>query len=571
MAAIVDSKNSILIWTQLDDIFPPKVNHGSLVSIILNQFQDIQKISWVVGEETLVIKELDRLILWDPINNNEIFSMKSSDELYFVKKIDDKYIMCTPTGRLILFNQHMMEIQPSKGDLIWTTESSIVIYPYKYSFSEGQFIRDELIPDKFDRRAKRFLRGANSRKFENVFAIEIQQLKQQNYAIPPHYLYQFNDLDPILVVTLENGIFVKSSTVALLIDIENGSFSKLPESLSIITENDSSKKYFKIISPNNEYQLAVVNNTLIQNNLVDLLKQDELELNNIIYSLQAESGPEFDLTHINFLSGYICIPDYYNNHILYDLLTNIRYLVNETQQRKFIRLFVDIETNYLLEWDKGNGYPEGKLYYHGLTDDKDELIYDFQKSHLIVETTNSNTVDNISQVRLVENNPLIIPAWTKMDLYVYYKDKKFQTSISLSSFFMILNKWISLDSINEIELEEKNPRGYAFIKYGNLNLTYKNKTYFLEGISPVWDYRQDLGLLAVASFDEKIYLWNLEEYLPVVSFKIGLPFSIEISPSGRYVFTLSFGLTNMAINDESRQFSFDYPKITITVFDVNKK
>ena len=130
MIAIVDSNDSILIWKQMEDIFPPKASNGILVSIIINQFQDIQKISWVMGEEILAIKELERLTLWDPLNNNEIFSIKSIDELYFIKKIDDKYIMCTPTGRLILFNKHMMEIQPSKGELIWTTESSIIIYPY---------------------------------------------------------------------------------------------------------------------------------------------------------------------------------------------------------------------------------------------------------------------------------------------------------------------------------------------------------------------------------------------------------------------------------------------------------
>ena len=568
LIAIVDSNDSILIWKQLNDTFPLKTNNGSIVSIIMNQFHDIRKISWVLGEETLAIKELDRLVLWDPLNNNEIFSIKSVDELYFVKKIDDKYIMCTPTGRLILFNQHMMEIQPSRGDLIWTTESSIVIHPHKYSFSEGQFIRDELILNKFDRRAKRFLRGANSRKFENVFAIEKKELKQLNYGIPPHYLYQFNDSDPILVVTLENGIFVKSSNIALLIDYENRSFSKLPESLAIITEQSSSSKYYKIISPNNEYQLANVNNRLVQSNLLDIIKQDELELTNLIYCLQAESNPEIDFTHVNFHSGFIWVPDYYNNHILYDLLTNTRYFVNETQHRKFINIFVDVETNYLLEWEKGSGYPEGKLYYHGLMENQNELIYDFQKSQLIVETTNMSTIDNISQVQLIEKNPIIIPSWTKIDLYVYYKDKKFLTTMSLSSFYMMLSKWISLDSLNEIEISEKNPRGYAFIKYGNLNLIYENKSYFLEGISPIWDYRADLGLIAVSSFDENIYLWNLKEYLPVISYKIGLPYSIEISPSGRYLFTLSFGMTNMTVNEESRQFNFDFPKITISVFDV---
>lgn len=570
MVALVDSNDSILIWKQHEDIIPPSGKNGLIVSIIVNQFHDIQNISWVLGEETLAIKELDRLILWNPINNSEIFSIKNTDDLYFVKKIEDKYIMCTPNGRLILFNEHMMEIQPSKGELIWVNESSIVVYPYKYSFSEGHFIRDDLILDKFDRRAKRFLRGANSRKFENVYAIETKQLKQQDYAIPPQYLYQFNDLEDILVVTLEHGIFVKSSTIALLIDYENKSFSKLTNPLSIIMESSNLNNYFKILSPNCEYRIMQVDNKLVQSKLLDLVKEDELELNNLIYSLQAESNPEMDFTHLNFQLGFIWIPDYYNNHVLHDLLTNTRYFVNETHHRKFIDVFVDSETNYMLEWEKGNGFPEGQLYFHGLNVDKNELIYDFQKSQLIHEAANLNSLDNTAQLQLVEKNPIIIPSWTMIDLYVYYKEKKFLTPLSLSSLFMIMNKWISLDSINDFDFVEKNPRGYAFIKYGNLNLKYENKSYFLEGISPIWDYRSDLGLIAVASFDEKIYLWNLDEYLPVISYKIGLPYSIEISPSGRYVFTLSFGLTNMTISEESRQFSFDYPKITVTIFDVKK-
>ncbi len=570
MVALVDSNDSILIWKQHEDAVPPNGKNGSIVSIVINQFHDIQNICWVLGEETLAIKELDRLILWNPINNSEIFSIKNTDDLYFVKKIDDKYIMCTPKGRLILFNEHMMEIQPSKGDLIWVNESSIVVHPYIYSFSEGHFIRDELIANKFDRRAKRFLRGANSRKFENVYAIETQQLKQQDYVIPPQYLYRFNDLDDILVVTLEHGIFVRSSTIALLIDHENKSFSKLTNPLSIITESANPVNYFKIISPKYEYLLMKVDNKLIQSKLVDLVKDDELDLNNLIYSLQADSKPEMDFTHINFKSGFLWIPDYYNNHVLYDLLANTRYLVNETQHRKFVNVFVDSEINYLLEWEKGNGFPEGRLYFHGLNEEKNEVIYDFQKSQLIHESSNLSSLDNSAQLQLVEKNPVIIPAWTKIDLYVYYKDKKFLTPVSLSSFFMMMNKWISLASISDFDIVEKNPRGYAFIKYGNLNLNYEDKTYFLEGISPIWDYRSDLGLIAVASFDEKIYLWNLEEYLPVISYKIGLPYSIEISPSGRYVFSLSFGLTNMTINDESRQFSFDYPKITVIIFDVTK-
>ena len=73
LVAVVDSHDTIIIWKQHDNFLPPSGKNGSLVSIVINQFDNIQRIAWVFGEETLVIKESNKITLWDPYNNTSLF------------------------------------------------------------------------------------------------------------------------------------------------------------------------------------------------------------------------------------------------------------------------------------------------------------------------------------------------------------------------------------------------------------------------------------------------------------------------------------------------------------------
>ncbi|MHA2099605.1 MAG: hypothetical protein ACW99A_13090 [Candidatus Kariarchaeaceae archaeon] len=570
MTAIVDPQDIILIWKQHEDTVPPAGENGSLVSIIINQFKEIRKIAWVIGEETLVIKEENKITLWDPLNNKLVFSINTSEELYFVKKIEDKYIMCTPSGRLILFNEHMMEIQPSKGELIWITESSIIIYPYEYLFDDGQFIRQTIEDNRTDRRLRRYIRNANSLRFENIFGNQIRDIVQRDLEIPEQYLYRFDIEDDIYVHVVQNGSLIKSEKYAIFIHDETVSISLLAESKCVVFSENSDLGYVHFISPNNEYLIQRKNEKITQKTLIEIIKEQDLSLQNLNPSLLIPFNISPKYTHINLQYGLMWVPDFYSSHILYDLLTNIPYHVENTRRSKFVNIFVDGEIEYILEWEKGMGYPEGQLKYYSLNEaGKRDLIYNFQKSDLDIESTNVIDEDGNTQIQIVKKNPIIVPAWNKIDLFVFYKAKQFESQISLSAFYMILEKWISLPSIEDLKISDKNPRGYAFVKYGDLSIDFENKVYHFEGVSPMWDYRPDLGLLAFSSYDENLYLWDLRQYLPIQSYKVGLPYLVEISPSGKYLLSISFGMSELTIKTEdiNGQIITEYPRITLTILD----
>lgn len=573
LVAVVDDHDTIIIWKQHDNFLPPSGRNGSLVTVIIDQFQNIERIAWVYGEESLVIKEPDKMTLWDPYNNVPLFTIPNTDNLYFVKKIEDKYIMCTPSGKLILFNQHMVEIQPSSGELIWQTQSSIVVYPFEYLFDEGQFIRQELEDNRIDRRLRRHIRGANSKSYEFVFGVEERAITASAIKIPDQFLYRFEEGSVIFIAALHNGILVKNVTSTLFIDDSTNSYVLSPVSQCIITENEKNPAYVKLLTPENEYRIVQKSGRIVIESLTDIMKNEEFRLQNLPYSFLIPYKPELSYTHIDLKMGLMWIPDFYSSHILYDLLTNEQYLIDNTIHNKFVQVFVDSDIDYVLEWEKGMGYPEGKLRYHQLDEDKHEILYDFDKTSLTIESQIFNKEENTAQTQLLMKNPLIIPAWNRISLFVYYGEKRFESIVSLSAFYMMLSKWISLQNIDQATFSEKNPRGYAFVKYGDLSISFEGKSYHFEGISPIWDYRPDLGLIAFASYDENLYLWDLEQYLPIHSFRIGLPYTIEISPSGRYLLTINFGMTELQIQDDESELSTssDYPKLSITIFDTTKK
>lgn len=572
LVAIVDNHGTIIIWKQHDNFLPPSGKNGSLVSIVINQFENIQRIVWVHGEESLVVKETEKITLWDPYNNVPLFSITNTDDLYFVKKIEDKYIMCTPSGKLILFNQHMVEIQPSSGELIWITEASIIVYPYEYLIDDGQFIRQDLEETRIDRRLRRHLRGANSKRYEFVFGIEERSIVQSSIKIPDQYIYRFDEETVLFVMTLHNGIFIKNTSSTLIIDDSIDSFALSPVSQCIISEHEKNPAYLKILSPDNEYRVVQKSGRIVIESLIDVMKADDFRLQNLPQSLLVPYQPDPSYTHIDLKLGLLWVPDFYSSHILYDLLSNTQYLISNTKHNKFVQIFADSEIEYLLEWEKGMGYPEGKLVYHDLSEDKIQVLYDFDKASLIVESSVFNKEENTSQIQILKKNPIIIPAWYKLSLFVYYEDKRFESTISLSAFYMMLSKWMSLMSVDTAQFTDKNPRGYAFVKYGDLSISFEGKSYQFEGISPIWDYRQDLGLIAFASYDGNLYLWDLEQYLPILSFRVGLPYTIEISPSGRYILILNFGMTELQIQTDENdiQFKTEYPNISIIIFDITK-
>ncbi|MFV2016869.1 MAG: hypothetical protein ACC656_15670, partial [Candidatus Heimdallarchaeota archaeon] len=331
---------------------------------------------------------------------------------------------------------------------VWQTKTSIIVYPFEYLFDDGQFIRQELEENRTDRRLRRHIRGANSKKYETVFGIEDRRVVQSSMKMPDQYVYRFTEESVLFIRALHNGVFIKNTSSTLFIDDTISSYVLSPISQCIVSENEKNPAYVKILSPKNEYRIIQNSGRVVLENLIDIMQDEEFRLQNLPRSLLIPFHLELSYTHFDFKIGLMWVPDFHSSHILYDLLTNTPYLISNTLHNKFVQVFVDSNMEYLLEWEKGMGYPEGKLLYHQLSEDKYEILYDFNKSSLNIENQIFNQEEKTVQIQILKKNPIIIPAWDKISLFVYYEEKHFESVISLSAFYMILTKWMSLQNLD---------------------------------------------------------------------------------------------------------------------------
>ncbi|MHA2250883.1 MAG: hypothetical protein ACXAD7_11005, partial [Candidatus Kariarchaeaceae archaeon] len=276
------------------------------------------------------------------------------------------------------------------------------------------------------------------------------------------------------------------------------------------------------------------------------------------------------------------------DHFFIDLFENNGVIFSDTFQNIITTVYVNENGKSVVEWLPGSRYPEGTLIQREINNpDNKNILYDLSelprsKSENFELGTSKQVSFTQDQLQEIDASfPLIIPSWSHVELFVHYHGEHYSQSLSISTINLLFNSWSESKHATKLEYQHDLSPSHAFIQFGDLKFTYKGKDLVFEGIAPIWQFDEKLGLLVTVSVDAHAYIWNLKEdnCLPIGNFKINIPHSIEISPDGRMIAAISFsiseakmlGRTPTSESTSTPSIKTLYPLINLYIYNVHKQ
>lgn len=587
--AVTNSSNNIIIWKQENQNYTEAT--GTLISIIVNQFEGIKQIKWLFNKDKLLINDQLKCYIWDPVENLPIETIEAQDDVLFCREFDEGYIIAFENGSLFCFGKGYEKRTPVSNGLIWNRENSIVVYPFEFTFQDGELTHLNLKMNRRDKQLRKSFRENNPIPKNCQFFVEKNLDDFLQPELPEHVIYRFEKAKLIYIKIFQNYTIFSTKTFTLIMSKINDQVNFLPldTEKSIFQEILSDDPSLIRYTANAEKKIAWINDQLVINSIGNSIINGNINLENIPIYLQVNMNQEMKYARADFLSGFLWIPDYNEDHVFLDLMKGTGIIIPNTIYNTNSHLFVDKNSKFLLEWLPSNRYPEGKLILHETESEAivSTILYDI--SNLPKGKSNNFQTSRIKQAELTEGEiseidqayPLIIPSWSYIKLFIFYNGFNSYQFISNSCLYLLLTAWSKSENAAVLSYSQDDPDDHAFVKFGDLEIVYKKKKFNFQGIAPLWEFDPELGILVTVSTDRRAYVWDLTsaDQIPFADFKTNLPFSIKLAPNGKYIAVISFIMKKTAMQGKPnlnreipvKTLVTDYPIIECIVFDMNLK
>ncbi|MHA2250402.1 MAG: hypothetical protein ACXAD7_08565, partial [Candidatus Kariarchaeaceae archaeon] len=320
--AVADVNGCIVIWQQTTDI-SQKIE-GSLISIIVNQFQNIKQVRWILDQEKLLIRHDSVCTIWDPFENEEICSIECDRPVFFTREFEEGYANVYSDGSIEVYGKGYTKTTPKSSGLIWNRSDSIVVYPFEYHFEEGKLVHLNADMQRLDKRIRRAFRNENSIENHCKVYVEANDVEISSLQIPEHLNFRFEQAKIVLINAYPDAIYFTTNNFSIVKhnaeDIDH--FLSLGSKRAIIKETRSTLTPQFRLTVDMEIKINSKNNNFFQQNLLDLMKNSKLEINKIPVYFYTNMKPTFKHTFGDFVNGLLWVPDYDNDHFFIDLFEN---------------------------------------------------------------------------------------------------------------------------------------------------------------------------------------------------------------------------------------------------------
>lgn len=540
----LDQEGTILVWRE------DETSNWNIISIIIPPKINIKWIQWVINRNELCFVYQDLLIIWDPFENKllqEIEYNLISNSIYYYQDI---YLITGEDGSISRWNGNEL-VEISKGGRISWIDNHLFSYPSKIELVEGDLVARDVHMNRHEKQLSRQFR----KKTEGSVSSNILMQGEYDFDkyFPSQYVHRFKDKELIVLLIADPFVIYQTEDI-LLIQYLDGLKNKnlLINNSNFIVINAKDK----IILKNSKIEFIVYwdGRALKSKTSENYYKEDPRSIDNapsylFINHDHVQNG------RINVEQSLLWIRDFYGNYVYFDLLGLKTIIVDSVQYKDpKTKIMINKDLSYLLEWNKGNRYPNGRLFSRDLYTGELKLIY--------------NRSDGITDP---SHRSLVIEAWSCIHLFVYYKKRRERIKLSLSSLYCLLDS-ISRSSHEETFVHHQIREEINFISYGDLEIDINKKKTVYRGISPIWKVDYNKNILITINHDGHCYVWDIINNIPISSFKQNLPHSIEISPNKSLIAIISFNVRSTEFVTGSKgKVSTDYPIIQLTVHDYETK
>lgn len=571
LVAMTDKSNSILIWRQRDEQIPPSGENGSIISIIFNTYHELKSIKWIFSSDYLAIHDGDQLIILNVYENREILKINYTEEMFFSIQRGDIFVAFSTSNRIKYFNIEInWDLQPMKG-MIWLENEYIVNRTVRYDVSDKGIVKEDRAEVNYDRRIKRKFKHDIGFEPNELFAFSQTDYIPESLIIPDSHSHHLRDKE-IIAIQFFDDCIIYQTDLGLLITVEDENIKPvfLPEAQTVVIPYTLHKNVYAILTPKLEYQLEISADIIKVQKLKSIIANNDLNLNNTIISFLIDTELDIAYSKINTDYGYLWLDDLSEYHLFLDLLTNQIYFIQNSIHRQNVEVFVNENGTFILEWERGMGYPEGYLLYREITNiNEPTVLYNVNYKEMEEDIeSNDETEEEIE-----EFGPLIIPAWHQLNMKVIYQKQSFEFSWSKSCIYALMAYWSKQDDLESVQIENTYPLDVPFLKFCNLSVTWKEKKVPFEAISPYYVLNKELGRIITYSIDEYLYIWDLDSMIPSHRIKSNLPVRILEGSNGKFLALISFEISNLEIITQSEEESAiptKYPHIILQVINLEK-
>jgi len=535
--AAYDYKNTIIIWKNNEH--GPNLSEGRLISIIIDQFPSIDQLQWVQFTNDLLIRTGDRLILWDIFTNSEKQSFLTTDPIFYAKVISLGLLIVKTNGKFSLYTKESEITSQITSDLILDIPEGILVYPTIFYVEEGEWLESEVSMSIGNRFLRRRLESANNIQI-NGDLIQIGEDEIEELTFPEGYQHLLNDIG-LLVVSMIGEYYLLSGKHQsfLLTSGENQQVVHIMDNMQLMPSNID--HYYIIRSALSDARIVLKEGSLIKENIDQDLHQADIRLDHTPPSFFIDNHQDLRYARFNEKYGLLWFPDYREDYVFFDLFAQTGSIFSNIGRQRNTYILVNKQATHILEWQRGEHYPSGTLRLWDILDPDSppQIIYDVDLATKRIDE------DEFLEGELADIDfPMILPSWNKIELWGYTTEPLFSHEISYSQYYLMLDHLSQSDNAEILEYPSSIPEKIAFIFFGNLHLSVREKNISFENIYPEWTFHAESGLLAYFTIDEYCYVINTFDphLLPIYSFSANFPYIIKILHHGKYLLYLSFDL-----------------------------
>ncbi|MHA2502098.1 MAG: hypothetical protein ACXAE3_04460 [Candidatus Kariarchaeaceae archaeon] len=562
LTAAADRNNTILIFRNPGR--GPTLQEGEIISIVLDQFDSISQLQWVTGSDTLLIRQEDKISLWDIYANQLLASYLITEPVLIAKQISNGMLVVGTSGRFSLFTPASEITSQIRSDLVISIEEGVIIYPHRFRVVKGEWTEDEITFSRSDRSVRNALANANDLDIEaDVLSIGPSL---DNYTIPRTFRKYLTDTQIIIVINLQGAFIIRSRTQDFFVLLSPNKAVLLPHNTLVLP---SSLDSYWIVRNDTMEQRIVLKGGLILEDLQTDIDQTLLGLDNAPHSFHLDPTQDLQYARMAIEEALLWYPDYELDYIFYDLLTRDGSFFTNLGRRKHSYIQVNYRLTTLLLWDRGKSYPSGRMVQYELYDPEApaNILYD-----------EDILGQRYSPEQFLEDPdlefPLILPAWHQVNLEVLGRHTSFTHVLSYSQHFLMMERWSQSINATLLEYPEQTPKS-SFLLFGDLVLHMGDQEIRFEDIAPEWELHDQTGFLVYYAIDGYCYIINAyDKYLlPIYSFPNPLPYRISFTPDGQYIVVISFELRETELhprplNSGEQPIQTSFPYITMSVHHI---
>ncbi len=541
--AVLDKEGTILVWME------DATSNWNIISIIIPPKMNINWIQWIINKNELIFVYQGYLMIWDPFENLLLHELEYNLIPHSIYHYQDIYLITSENGSISRWDGNKLIEISKAGPISWINEN-LFSFPNKIEFIEGDLVSSEI---QMNRQEKQLSRQFRKIIEENVnLDIFLQGVYDFDKYFLPQFVHHFKDKELIIILVVNPFIVYQTEDIVII-----QYMGDLNEKYIIINNTNFiiSKAREKIILKNSDCEKIIYHdgNALKVKTSEKYFLEDSRSIENAPSYLFANHN-QFQYGRINTEKSLMWIKDFHGSYVYFDLLGLETKIVDSVEYKDpKTKIMINEDLEYLLEWYKGNRYPNGRLFTRNLNTGELKLIY--------------NQSDEITEP---SQRSLVVNEWTCIGLFVYYKKKRKEIRLSLSSLYCILDR-ISRSSYEESFKHYQIREEINFIGYGDLVIEINKKKTVYHGISLIWKVDYSKNVLITVNYDGHCYVWNIIDNIPVSNFKQNTPHSIEIAPNKSLIAIISFDIKSTEfITEDKNRVSTDFPVIQLTVHDYEK-